>query len=69
MVIKRLVAAMWLAGFSHGVHAETFTVKDIQVEGLQRVALGAALLVAIIVSGAGGSFATKIEPAESLRDL
>ena len=43
MVIKRLVAAMWLAGVSHAVHAETFTVKDIQVEGLQRVALGAAL--------------------------
>lgn len=33
------------------------------------VALSAALLVAIIVSGAGGSFATKIEPAESLRDV
>ena len=33
------------------------------------VALGAALSVAVIVSGAGGSFATKIEPAESLRDV
>ncbi len=44
MTIKRLVAAMWLAGASHSVLAEqSFTVQDIQVEGLQRVALGAAL--------------------------
>ena len=42
MTIKRLVAAMWLASASASVLAEqSFTVKDIQVEGLQRVALGA----------------------------
>jgi len=33
------------------------------------VALCAALLVAIFVAGAGGGLATKIEPAESLRDV
>lgn len=33
------------------------------------VALGAALLVAIAVAGVGGSLVTKIEPAESLRDV
>ena len=33
------------------------------------VALCAALLVAIIVAGVGGGLATKIEPAESLRDV
>jgi outer membrane protein insertion porin family len=44
MTIKRLVAAMWLASASASVLAEqSFTVQDIQVEGLQRVALGAAL--------------------------
>ncbi len=44
MTIKRLVAAMWLASASTSVLAEqSFTVQDIQVEGLQRVALGAAL--------------------------
>jgi outer membrane protein insertion porin family len=44
MTIKRLVAAMLLASASSSVLAEqSFTVKDIQVEGLQRVALGAAL--------------------------
>ncbi len=44
MTIKRLVAAMFLASASASVLAEqSFTVKDIQVEGLQRVALGAAL--------------------------
>ncbi|TXH93575.1 MAG: hypothetical protein E6Q75_15455, partial [Rheinheimera sp.] len=44
MTIKRLVAAMLLALGSNSVLAEeSFTVKDIQVEGLQRVALGAAL--------------------------
>ncbi|MDR7122758.1 outer membrane protein assembly factor BamA [Rheinheimera soli] len=44
MTIKRLVAAMLLAGLSNSVLAEqSFTVQDIQVEGLQRVALGAAL--------------------------
>ena len=44
MTIKRLVAAMLLATASNSVLAEqSFTVKDIQVEGLQRVALGAAL--------------------------
>ena len=44
MTIKRLVAAMLLASASNSVLAEqSFTVKDIQVEGLQRVALGAAL--------------------------
>lgn len=42
--MKRLAAAMLLAGISHTLHAEEpFTVQDIQVEGLQRVALGAAL--------------------------
>ena len=42
MTIKRLVAAMLLAGLSNSVLAEqSFTVQDIQVEGLQRVALGA----------------------------
>lgn len=44
MTIKRLVAAMLLATGSNSVLAEeSFTVQDIQVEGLQRVALGAAL--------------------------
>ncbi|MDX1391810.1 MAG: outer membrane protein assembly factor BamA, partial [Rheinheimera sp.] len=44
MTIKRLVAAMLLASASSSVLAEeSFTVQDIQVEGLQRVALGAAL--------------------------
>lgn len=44
MTIKRLVAAMLLATSSNSVLAEeSFTVQDIQVEGLQRVALGAAL--------------------------
>ncbi|MBZ9612829.1 outer membrane protein assembly factor BamA [Rheinheimera maricola] len=44
MTIKRLVAAMLLASASNSVLAEeSFTVQDIQVEGLQRVALGAAL--------------------------
>lgn len=44
MTIKRLVAAMLLATGSNTVLAEeSFTVQDIQVEGLQRVALGAAL--------------------------
>lgn len=44
MTIKRLVAAMFLASASNSVLAEeSFTVQDIQVEGLQRVALGAAL--------------------------
>ncbi len=44
MTIKRLVAAMLLAGGSNSVLAEeSFIVQDIQVEGLQRVALGAAL--------------------------
>ncbi|MDX3774480.1 outer membrane protein assembly factor BamA [Chromatiaceae bacterium AAb-1] len=44
MTMKRLVAAMLLAGFGNSVLAEeSFTVQDIQVEGLQRVALGAAL--------------------------
>jgi outer membrane protein insertion porin family len=44
MTIKRLVAAMLLASGSSSVLAEeSFTVQDIQVEGLQRVALGAAL--------------------------
>lgn len=44
MTIKRLVAAILLATGSHSVFAEeSFTVQDIQVEGLQRVALGAAL--------------------------
>ncbi|MDX1538199.1 outer membrane protein assembly factor BamA [Arsukibacterium sp.] len=44
MTIKRLVAAMLLATGSSSVLAEeSFTVQDIQVEGLQRVALGAAL--------------------------
>ncbi len=44
MTIKRLVAAMLLATGSNAVLAEqAFVVKDIQVEGLQRVALGAAL--------------------------
>ena len=44
MTIKRLVAAMLLASASNSVLAEqSFTVKDIPVEGLQRVALGAAL--------------------------
>ena len=44
MTINRLVAAMLLASASSSVLAEeSFTVQDIQVEGLQRVALGAAL--------------------------
>ncbi|MCB5225648.1 outer membrane protein assembly factor BamA [Alishewanella sp. 16-MA] len=44
MTIKRLVAAILLATGSNSVLAEeSFTVQDIQVEGLQRVALGAAL--------------------------
>ena len=44
MTIKRLVAAMLLATGGNSVLAEeSFTVQDIQVEGLQRVALGAAL--------------------------
>lgn len=44
MTIRRLVAAMILATTSGSVLAEeSFTVQDIQVEGLQRVALGAAL--------------------------
>ncbi|OYW90145.1 MAG: outer membrane protein assembly factor BamA, partial [Alishewanella sp. 32-51-5] len=44
MTIKRLVAAILLATGSHSVFAEeSFIVQDIQVEGLQRVALGAAL--------------------------
>ncbi|MGI5309450.1 outer membrane protein assembly factor BamA [Rheinheimera sp. WS51] len=44
MTIRRLVAAMLLATASGSVLAEeSFTVQDIQVEGLQRVALGAAL--------------------------
>lgn len=44
MTIKRLVAALLLTGLSNSALAEqSFTVQDIQVEGLQRVALGAAL--------------------------
>ena len=44
MTIKRLVAAMLLASASNlALAEESFTVQDIQVEGLQRVALGAAL--------------------------
>ncbi|WP_091344642.1 outer membrane protein assembly factor BamA [Alkalimonas amylolytica] len=44
MIMKRLAAAMLLAGISNTIHAdEPFVVQDIQVEGLQRVALGAAL--------------------------
>lgn len=44
MTMKRLVAAMMLATASQTVLAQqAFVVKDIQVEGLQRVALGAAL--------------------------
>ncbi|MCE2571462.1 outer membrane protein assembly factor BamA [Motilimonas eburnea] len=47
MAKRRLFTPSLIMGaclFSHSVFADSFTVEDIQVEGLQRVTLGAALL-------------------------
>lgn len=43
MIIRKLVLTTLLGVFSSVVSAETFKVEDIQVKGLQRVALGATL--------------------------
>ena len=44
MMIKKLAIAAFFVIFSSSIHAAAdFVVEDIQVKGLQRVALGAAL--------------------------
>jgi len=43
MMIKKIALAVLVGAVSASAHAEDFQVEDIQIKGLQRVALGAAL--------------------------